>query len=87
MTQRTSEMHPWLECPYHSDIQGTSFVDANLARQYRFTISIVDERTGEQVEGRTVHSLTDLRNTLGRRMAWWRKEARREALAEEAAYA
>lgn len=83
MTQRTSEMHPWRECPYHPKVRGSSFIDVEGFTQHRFTISIVDERTGEQVEGRTVHSLTDLRETLGQRMAWWRKEARMEALREE----
>ena len=78
MTQRTSDMHPFVTCPYSPRITGSEAGCNHTNAPYQYLISIVDERTGAQVEGVECHSRKDLRRLLGTRMAYWRTVAERE---------
>jgi hypothetical protein len=72
MTQRTADTHPRAQSPYISKVVGEKWRDAVGHHNLLFRISIIDSRTGEQVEGCEATSKRQMRETLWRRMASWR---------------
>lgn len=83
MTARTSDMHPYLECPYQPVIEGHRHAAPNGRRYATFDVKIIDTRSNEQVEGHAVTTRQALRTLLGDRMAFWQREWRRERRHEE----